>query len=384
MGRVRVSYEPDLTGSNELARRTVFAATHTSFALMDGRPILFSEKNQKIYELNKISALIWCKLLDQTSLESIYSELAEFGIGRQDASSSVRQALQQWLDLELVEMEWKPESGSALMTNLAQRTVRIGAPNEELIERLEALFCLVGRGADQTDIAIDILKLDGQILFRNNRGGVTRCHANDLVPAIKADLTERIIHEDRPDFALHAASLVLEEKGLLLCGQPGVGKSTLTLHLLRDGFRYCGDDIVLISPDGLAQGLPFAPTVKPGSWEKISRIHRDLDQAAVHVRPDGIRVRYLPLTNVHEGRFAVAWIVFLNRIGRGPAELTPLGEIEAMGRVIGGSFAANGRLSRKAFAALKKILTGARSFELTYSNAADAQRKLMDLCHGPS
>ena len=121
--------EADLTESDELTRRIVLrAAAHASFALMDGRPILFSEKNQKIYELNKISALIWCKLLDHTSLESIYRELAEFGIARQDARSSVAQALQQWLDLELVEMEWKPKSGSALQTNLAQRTVRSAPP----------------------------------------------------------------------------------------------------------------------------------------------------------------------------------------------------------------------------------------------------------------
>ena len=377
-----MSHEADLT---ELARRAVRrAAAHTSFALMDGRPILFSAKNQKIYELNKISALIWCKLLDQTSLESIYRELAEFGIERHDARPTVRQALQQWLDLELVEMEWKLESGSTLQTKLAQRTVSISATNEKLMKPLESLFCVFGRGTDQTDIAIEILQLDGQMLFRNNRGGITRCQLNGLAPAIKADLTERIILRDQPDFALHAASLTLKEKGLILCGQPGIGKSTLALHLMDGGFRYCGDDIVLISPDGRAQGLPFAPTVKPGAWEAISRICDDLDHAVVHDRADGMRVRYLPLTNVHEGSFAAAWIVFLNRIGGAAADLTPLGQIETMGRVIGGSFAASGRLSQKAFAALNKILAGAKSFELTYADAADAKRKLIDLCHGSS
>src|SRR5215510_8624433 len=155
------SHEVDLTESHELARRAGFRpAPHTSFSLMDGRSILFSEKNQKIYELNKTGALIWCKLLDHTSLESIYRELVEFGIERQDASSSVRQALRQWLDLGLVEMEWKPESGPALQTHLAQRIVRIGATNEELVKRLESLFCVFGHGNDQTDIAIEILQLD--------------------------------------------------------------------------------------------------------------------------------------------------------------------------------------------------------------------------------
>ena len=102
----------------------------------------------------------------------------------------------------------------------------------------------------------------------------------------------------------------------------------------------------------------------------------------VHDRADGMRVRYLPLTDVHEGSFAVAWIIFLNRIEGAAANLTPLGQIETMARVIGGSFAASGRLSREAFAALKRILAGSKSFELTYGDALQAARKLTGLCHG--
>jgi len=55
-----------------------------------------------------------------------------------------------------------------------------------------------------------------------------------------------------------------------------------------------------------------------------------------------------------------------------------------MKRVINGSFAANGKLSLTGFAALKRIIGGARSFELTYAEAADAGHKLRDLCHGSS
>ena len=36
------------------------------------------------------------------------------------------------------------------------------------------------------------------------------------------------------------------------------------------------------------------------------------------------------------------------------------------------------------FAALKKIIGGAKLFELTYAEAADAGRKLRGLCHGSS
>ena len=90
------------------------------------------------------------------------------------------------------------------------------------------------------------------------------------------------------------------DKGLLLCGQPGTGKSTLALHLLNDKFRYCGDDVVMISPKGLAQGLLFAPTIKPGTWDAISGSRDDIGHTAAYDRTDGISVRYLPVTDVHK------------------------------------------------------------------------------------
>jgi hypothetical protein len=66
------------------------------------------------------------------------------------------------------------------------------------------------------------------------------------------------------------------------------------------------------------------------------------------------------------------------------AELTPLGQIEAMRRVIAGSFAASGELSRSGFVALKRTLGTAKLFELTFSDAVQARSVLMDLCHGQS
>ena len=78
------------------------------------------------------------------------------------------------------------------------------------------------------------------------------------------------------------------------------------------------------------------------------------------------------------------WIIFLKRIDGKSAELTPLGQIKSMQRVIDGSFAASGKLSIAGFAALKKIIGGAGLFELTYAEATDAGGKLRGLCHGVS
>jgi uncharacterized protein YjiS (DUF1127 family) len=379
-----VAYDPELTELGQKSPILLRPAANTSFALIDDRPVLFSERNQQIYELNQISAFIWCKLLDQTEFETIGDELSDLGLDRQEARIVLSQALRQWLDLELLEMECRLSFASTLQTRLAQRTISIRASNERVIKSLEPLFCDLNRGSDQADIAIEVAELGGEVLFRNCRKGITRCSITALAPAIKADLTERIILQDQPDFALHAASVMLGDKGLLLCGQPGTGKSTLALHLVDDEFRYCGDDVVIISPDGLAQGLLFATTVKPGTWEALSRTRDDLSRVDAHDRADGICVRYLPVADVHQGRFQVEWIIFLKRVDGASAALTPLGQIESMERVINGSFAANGKLSLAGFAALKKIIGGAESFELTYAEAVDAGRKLRGLCHGAS
>jgi hypothetical protein len=317
-------------------------------------------------------------------METIFGGLAEFGVDRSEAHRFLCRALHRWLDLALVDIDWEASADFALQTGLAQHSISIRASSEQLLRRVAPLFCNAGRGGGEGDVLIEITEFGDQTLFRVNKTGICKCESDELAPAIKACLVDRVILQDQSDLVLHAASLMDIRAGLLLCGQPGAGKSTLALHLIDAGFLYGGDDIALIAPDGKAEGIPFAPAVKPGSLEMISKLRNDLDDAIVYSRPDGVRVRYLPVRCVYCGSFSVDWIIFLNRVEGVAAKLTPLRQIESMRRVIAGSFTANGKLSRSTFVALKRTLARARSFELTYSHAPEAQGILVDLCHGQS
>jgi hypothetical protein len=95
-------------------------------------------------------------------------------------------------------------------------------------------------------------------------------------------------------------------------------------------------------------------------------------------------VRYLPVANAHHGRFSAKWIIFLHRSAGLSTNLIPIGRIDALGRIMQDSFAADGKLSRRGFNALKRILADSDSFELTYSDAFDAAQVLSGLCHGHS
>jgi hypothetical protein len=229
----------------------------------------------------------------------------------------------------------------------------------------------------------EVLEVDGQVHVLHNKIGVLRCDVDELVPSFKAYLTEQILARSSPDVALHAACLIAGGKSLLVSGRPGAGKTTLALHLLDLGFEYGGDDIVLIAPDGRAEGVPFPPGLKRGAWAMITKLRGNLGDSIVHKRQDGKRVRYLNVSRgAGSGSHPIGWIIFLKRLPHAAATLTPLGQLETMSRLMDGSYAAGGKLTQQAFAAIKTTLTEARSFELTYSSAVDAGDAVADLCNG--
>jgi len=113
----------------------------------------------------------------------------------------------------------------------------------------------------------------------------------------------------------------------------------------------------------------------------LSRLHGG-QYETTHCRSDGVRVRYVPIPDAQAQSVSAGWIIFLNRVASGPAELTAIDQLDSMKRLVENAFAADGRLSQAGFFALKRIVAGARSFRLTYCEAVEARRLLMDLCNG--
>lgn len=73
---------------------------------------------------------------------------------------------------------------------------------------------------------------------------------------------------------LHAAAVGPSTAPILLVGQSGVGKSTLALHLVRQGWRYWSDDLAVIELDhGLC--LPYPKPIKlDGGRSRSRRVFR--------------------------------------------------------------------------------------------------------------
>ncbi|RXH28257.1 serine/threonine protein kinase [Bradyrhizobium nanningense] len=364
------------------AQMVLRPAPDVAFALLDGRSMLFSEAGQKIFELDRVGALIWCKLMQGASLEEIYQELGALDIDEDTARQFTRQLIDVWIDRALLQVDWRMSTDCAFSAILGRHRISVRAANRDLLRRLLSPFCISDQGGGSDgDIAIEAMMLDEQVFLRGEDCSIFRCEVEALAPTIKAHITERLIRSNRWVFSLHAASLVKDGMGLLLCGQPGAGKSTLTLQLVDAGLRYAGDDVALVGADGAICGIPFALTLKEGSWDLLARLHGDRYDTT-HRRSDGISVRYVPIPDAHNQSLSARWLIFLNRVESGPAELTAIDQLDSMRRLIDNAFAADGTLSRAGFFALKRIVTGARSLQLTFSEAVEARRMLVDLCNG--
>jgi hypothetical protein len=114
---------------------------------------------------------------------------------------------------------------------------------------------------------------------------------------------------------LHAAVLERNGRALIMPGDPGAGKSTLTAALMLDGWRLLSDEITLIDRnDGLLHGLARPVSLKNASIDIIQAhspeavmgdVARDTHKGTVaHLRPTTLSLEQVGIPA------RPAWIVF--------------------------------------------------------------------------
>jgi serine kinase of HPr protein (carbohydrate metabolism regulator) len=176
---------------------------------------------------------------------------------------------------------------------------------------------------------------------------------------------------------MHGALLLRDGQGLLLCGQPGAGKSTLAMGLVERGFAFGGDDIAILRADGCVEAVPFAPTLKTGAWNLTHGISQVSARSRTHHRPDGKSVRYIAdIRRAPFGAVRLAGIVLLARGRKRRASLAPVDPARALSELIAGSFTPDSRLSTSQFSRLLRLVSSTPAHELFYSGLAEATEEI--------
>jgi hypothetical protein len=177
--------------------------------------------------------------------------------------------------------------------------------------------------------------------------------SDEVIPRIKAILTERVVGRRFDGFFAHGALVARGPILAMLAGPPGAGKSTLAMALQAAGWSLRADDLIRVDRSARFRGAPFAPAIKEGGWALLQARRPELADWPVELRSDGQRVRYAPVAQAAQRAKPLSVFIALSRQdGAVVAHAAPIDAVEALSLLLGEAFSARGRISAELMARL--------------------------------
>ena len=349
---------------------------HGRLVRIKDQDVLFSPSERAIFSLNPTAADVWRSLEDGLAPKDIAQEIERSGVAPCDAEGIVAAALEVWRNLGLVRPAVPPAAPSngdvVQMISVAGVVFRIVYP-PEIAQSAAAIFQHLEVRSDHADVLVQLVEVGGRVHLFRSGAWVLSCETSEVATLVKGQLLTDVLDRGDYELALHAAALRRHDRILLLSGNPGAGKTTLTMALVHAGLGFAGDDVALLDTKGHCLGLPFAPAVKAGAWGVLSGAYPELASAPVFRRPDRRRVRYpVPKDFVVPSPLPVGWVLLLRRDSSATASLEPVDGAGALRGLLNGAFAVPGALTCSAFDMLTRVIENAEVFALSYSRLEDA------------
>jgi len=354
-------------------------------ARVRGQNILFGSSGQAIFAVNDTAADIWCSVEEGMPPEAIAFEIARGGIDRREANKYVEAALKDWERLGLIRPRAPLTPASAYehvsrVVAIAGLYIRIVYPAALAFPAI-AVFRHLEVQREAADILLHLAEHRGRIHLFRDSDWVQSCSPDELPVMLKGQLLTEVLEHGAYELAVHAAALLGNERVVLLCGNPGAGKTTLTMALVHAGFGFAADDVTLLDSKGRCVGLPFAPAVKAGAWPLLAEYCPDLHARPIFRRPDRRRVRFaVPRAFAPHSPQSVGSVILLRRGHHAKACLEPVDPASALRGLLSGAFAPGRELTGTAFDTLTKVIGSAQAYCLTYSRLDDAVELIAMAC----
>lgn len=388
-----------------------------SLFVLDDIGVVFSETAQEIHQLNAAATYLWCRIEAGVEASDLPRDLAaDFGITLDEAERQLDGILAAWrrrgffaetpppramaARAEGGPVRSSPEAPSrkAMKMPLAisrsyrvlGRTFRVGFESREIEASVHPMVShLEIRSEEQGDeeTGISLFK-EGRsyVVAERGRPAYRRARLEEIAPLVNYLVFTRAVARAGYSVAFHAGAVSDGRRALVLPGDAGSGKTSLTAALVHAGLRYLSDDLVLLRTGRTEiEGVPFSLCVKESGVELLRSRFPDLPRLPAHPRPDGRRVRYLPppperFANDRGGARA-AWLVFPRYEAGAGTRLGRLSRAEALRRLLKTCTLAT-PLTRRQVETFIVWLRSVDCMELPMSSLDEAADLLRDLWRG--
>ena len=367
--------------------------------------LLLDPSRGRLYALNPCATFIWSQLKEGASPDRAQRALIEhFALPAETAASYVRDVLQQYASLDGADdgatakvqpvqptRPAPPVAAAALACcSLLGSHFRLRFDDRRLLEIANPLLRHLGstnRSGAKDAIDIAITRAGDDVLVVVNQQVIGETDGLDTAaPLLRACLTQIAVTRSAALCAIHAGALYRNGATLLLPGEAGHGKSTLSAGLASCGFEMLCDDTALLMGAPLhVRSLPTGLCVKRGAYPVLEQCYPQLLSLPEWRRPDGQWARYLlPDRDIRwadgDRGAAVRWIVFPRYRPDASTTLAPLARHEALARLLRGVYFLSGKLDERNLQKLVAWIEPIDCYELVLSSLDEATAVLDELC----
>jgi HprK-related kinase A len=174
----------------------------------------------------------------------------------------------------------------AFAVKVGSRGFRVTSPWRAPLVQLEALYG--GYPKPDGDIADHSVRLEARSLLRRFIRPSVAINGDYMIPeavplplsmgllAAEMGMNLQIALGERHFLLLHAATVEKSGRALILTGESGSGKSTMSAVLMSQGWRLLGDEFALVDPDsGLIHPFPRPISLKNAGVEALGALVKD-------------------------------------------------------------------------------------------------------------
>lgn len=232
-------------------------------------------------------------LISETSAKDLYDELSSFLKHTNKNNNTQSKSFVEKLEIPNTELK--------RFYNFGNQTIQLnfGSQTIEQLFHPQLAHCLI-KNHRSTDVVFDIFKVGNSLFLYKNQEFIFSSTTRDyyvLQGRFALELTTVIHKKDSSKWlsTFHASTICNNNEAIMLIGDSGNGKSTLSALLMANGFDLLSDDFTPQYNDLELYRYPAAISIKKGAFNIIENESKEFKTLETYFNgPKNINIKYLP------------------------------------------------------------------------------------------